>query len=50
MHTSPGHGLEDYLVAKEYDLEILSPVKNNGTFNSEEKHVGGLLLLKPMKK
>ena len=42
VHTSPGHGLEDYTVAKKYDLEILSPVRNNGTFNSDEEHVGGL--------
>ena len=50
VHTSPGHGLEDYLVAMEYDLEILSPVKNNGTFNSDEKHVGGLFAFKANEK
>ena len=50
VHTSPGHGLEDYLVAKEYDLEILSPVKNNGTFISDEKHVGGLFAFKANEK
>ena len=38
VHTAPGHGLEDYAAAREYDLEILSPVKNNGTFNSDEEH------------
>mgnify|MGYP001220642485 FL=1 len=46
VHTSPGHGLEDYTVAQEYDLEVLSPVKNNGTFNSNEEHVGGLFAFK----
>ena len=50
VHTSPGHGIEDYLIAKEYDLEILSPVKNNGTFNSDEKHVGGLFAFKANEK
>jgi isoleucyl-tRNA synthetase len=50
VHTSPGHGLEDYLVAKEYDLDVLSPVKNNGTFNSDEEHVGGLFAFKANEK
>ena len=50
VHTSPGHGLEDYAVAKEYDLEILSPVKNNGTFNADEEHVGGLFAFKANEK
>ena len=34
----------------EYDLEILSPVKNNGTFNSDEEHVGGLFAFKANEK
>ena len=50
VHTAPGHGLEDYAAAKEYDLEILSPVKNNGTFNSDEEHVGGLFAFKANEK
>ena len=50
VHTSPGHGLEDYAVAKEYNLEILSPVKNNGTFNADEEHVGGLFAFKANEK
>ncbi len=50
VHTSPGHGLEDYTVAKEYNLEILSPVKNNGTFNADEEHVGGLFAFKANEK
>ena len=44
VHTAPGHGLEDYIVAKEYDLEVISPVKNNGTFSSQEEHVAGLFV------
>ena len=50
VHTAPGHGLEDYIVAKEYNLEVLSPVKNNGTFNSDEEHVGGLFAFKANEK
>ena len=50
VHTAPGHGLEDYIMAQEYDLEVLSPVKNNGTFNSDEEHVGGLFAFKANEK
>jgi len=35
VHTAPGHGHEDYVVALRYDLPIYSPVDDDGRFTSE---------------
>ncbi|WP_314060252.1 isoleucine--tRNA ligase [uncultured Vagococcus sp.] len=35
VHTAPGHGEDDYLVGKRYNLDILSPVDNRGIFTAE---------------
>ena len=32
VHTAPGHGLEDYLVGRRYDLEVENPVGGDGRF------------------
>ena len=32
VHTAPGHGQEDYIVAQHYDLPIDNPVGGNGCF------------------
>jgi isoleucyl-tRNA synthetase len=32
VHTSPGHGLEDYIVGRRYNLEIDNPVGDDGRF------------------
>lgn len=32
VHTAPGHGLEDFMVAKEYGIEVPQTVKGDGTF------------------
>ncbi len=32
VHTAPGHGLEDYLVGKQYGLTVDNPVGGNGCF------------------
>ncbi len=32
VHTAPGHGREDYEVGLDYNLEIYSPVDDNGRF------------------
>ena len=32
VHTSPGHGLEDYIVGRRYHLEIDNPVGGDGRF------------------
>ena len=46
VHTAPGHGLEDYSVAMENGLDILSPVKGNGTFSDEVEHLAGMFVFK----
>jgi len=35
VHTAPGHGQDDYIVARKYDLQIYSPVDDDGRFTSE---------------
>ncbi len=35
VHTAPGHGEDDYLVGRQYGLDILSPVDDRGCFTEE---------------
>ncbi len=35
VHTAPGHGMEDFVVGKLYDLPIISPVDARGHFTAE---------------
>ena len=35
VHTSPGHGVDDYNIGKEYDLPISNPVADNGCFHDD---------------
>lgn len=32
VHTAPGHGQEDFVVGKRYDLEVANPVGSNGVY------------------
>jgi isoleucyl-tRNA synthetase len=32
VHTAPGHGYDDYVIGKQYGLEIDNPVDNRGIF------------------
>ncbi len=32
VHTAPGHGQEDFVVGKKYDLEVSNPVGSNGVY------------------
>lgn len=41
VHTAPGHGIEDFEVAQQYNLEILSPVNNKGEFTLEAGKYAG---------
>ena len=50
VHTAPGHGLEDYSVAMENGLQVLSPVKGNGTFAEEVEHLAGMFVFKSNEK
>jgi len=46
VHTAPGHGQEDYIVGRRYELPILSPVDGNGDFTEEAGQFAGLNVLK----
>ncbi|MEM8954519.1 MAG: isoleucine--tRNA ligase [Verrucomicrobiota bacterium] len=35
VHIAPGHGSDDYAVGQQYDLDILSPVDDDGKFTDE---------------
>ena len=35
IHIAPGHGEEDYLIGKRFDLDIFSPVDEKGKFSHE---------------
>ncbi len=41
VHTAPGHGGDDFHIAKEYGLEIYNPVDSAGRFTSEVEHWAG---------
>ncbi|GAA6170610.1 isoleucine--tRNA ligase [Colwellia sp. KU-HH00111] len=32
VHTAPGHGVDDFVVGKEYNLEVANPVGANGVY------------------
>jgi len=42
VHTAPGHGQEDYLMATEFGLPILMPVDDNGCLTDEAGPFAGL--------
>jgi isoleucyl-tRNA synthetase len=41
VHTAPGHGQEDYLTGLAYNLEIYTPVDNEGNFIPQVERYGG---------
>jgi isoleucyl-tRNA synthetase len=41
VHTAPGHGVDDFIVGKAYDLEVANPVRANGVFvDSTDRFAG----------
>ncbi len=46
VHTAPGHGQEDYIVGKKYNLPILAPVDDAGLLTAEAGKFEGLNVLK----
>jgi isoleucyl-tRNA synthetase len=42
VHTAPGHGEDDYIVGKKYNLEVLSPIDENGKLTSGAFQYEGL--------
>lgn len=41
VHTAPAHGLDDYAVAKKYDLPLDNPVGSNGVYLDDVELLGG---------
>ena len=46
VHTAPGHGQEDFEVAKKYGLPVISPVNAKGVFTDEGGIFSGQFYLK----
>ena len=42
VHTAPGHGHDDFVIGKQYGLDIYCPVDNAGRFTKEVEHFSGL--------
>jgi isoleucyl-tRNA synthetase len=42
VHTAPGHGHDDFVIGKQYGLEIYCPVDNAGRFTNEVEHFTGM--------
>lgn len=42
VHTAPGHGQDDYLVALQFDIPMLMPVDDNGVLTDEAAQFAGL--------
>ncbi|WP_077326037.1 isoleucine--tRNA ligase [Virgibacillus siamensis] len=42
VHTAPGHGEDDFYVAKSYGIDALSPVDDKGVFTNEAPGFEGL--------
>lgn len=41
VHTAPGHGQDDYLTGKKYNLPVIMPVANDGRFTKEGGEFAG---------
>ena len=41
VHTAPGHGVDDFVVGKQYDLEVANPVGANGVYLKDTPIFGG---------
>ena len=41
VHTAPGHGHDDFVIGRQYDLEVYCPVDNGGRFVDEVDNFAG---------
>ena len=46
VHTAPGHGQEDYLTGKKYNLPMIMPVNSKGVFDDSCGEFSGLNMYK----
>ncbi|TDM15030.1 isoleucine--tRNA ligase [Macrococcus bovicus] len=42
VHTAPGHGEDDFIVAQKYDLPVISPLDDKGVFTAEAGEYEGI--------
>ncbi len=42
VHTAPGHGEDDFIIGKQYGLEVLCPVDHQGKFTKEGGQYEGM--------
>ncbi|MCK8823706.1 isoleucine--tRNA ligase [Fuchsiella alkaliacetigena] len=42
VHTAPGHGHEDYVIAQEYDIPVFAPMNDQGVFTEEAGPFAGM--------
>lgn len=53
VHIAPGHGEDDYLIGKKYNLPVIAPVNNQGKFTADVADFAGMFVFKanePIKK
>ncbi|RUO29903.1 isoleucine--tRNA ligase [Aliidiomarina sedimenti] len=41
VHTAPGHGVDDFLVGKQYGLEVYNPVNDRGVYKDDTPMFAG---------
>ena len=41
VHTAPAHGMEDYFVCKQYDIQLINPIDGAGRFVNSVPRVAG---------
>ena len=41
VHTAPAHGMEDYFVCKQYDIQLINPIDGSGRFVNSVPRVAG---------
>ncbi len=46
VHTAPGHGADDHIVGRRYNLECYSPVEDNGVFSKDVEYFAGQFIFK----
>ncbi|MCX8195018.1 MAG: isoleucine--tRNA ligase [Candidatus Micrarchaeota archaeon] len=50
VHCAPGHGPEDFIIGRRFDIEVFSPLDNTGKFTKEAGSYAGLHVLEASKK
>ncbi len=46
VHTAPGHGEEDFIVGKEYNLDVLVPIDDAGYYTADTPNYAGMFYMK----